>query len=331
MKLPVNLVSESDSIPVKLLELGTGTLLVKPEKHQIQTIYRSLVVRNQRKIFICKVKLLKVDAEGFEVYQPIKLLINDEKRFTERLHVTDLTISNIINQNDIAKFLNDDKIKKVVSENAIRLKVFFDSFKIHVHERFDNRMRLLHTYNIPIFVPDFTNPSTIPPEFMPITEYFRMLSGDPVPKNYRAEICIPIRYRQHATLGYVQALHKSRLDTNSYNLVNLVALSVQKEFEKYKNYEESKEQCKIIDISQADLSFLHSQSVHFSKIFYLGDIIIFDMFFPDGSKQTFRATIRNIRSLEKYYRIGCQFYNMSLDDLEMIEKYLETKKGKSIL
>ncbi|MCB1160934.1 MAG: PilZ domain-containing protein, partial [Leptospiraceae bacterium] len=78
-------------------------------------------------------------------------------------------------------------------------------------------------------------------------------------------------------------------------------------------------------------SFLHSQSVHFSKIFYLGDIIIFDMFFPDGSKQTFRATIRNIRSLEKYYRIGCQFYNMSLDDLEMIEKYLETKKGKSIL
>lgn len=324
-KLPVTLMTETDAVSCQILAIHKGIVKIKASTHKFREQHRVLVVKNDNKLFLCRAKLINVDAEGYEYYQPNRISINDEKRLGSRIYVNDLFLSNIINQNDLTKFLSDDKIKKIVKENSIRLKYFFDSFYIHVHERQDNRMRLLHSYNIPIFIPDFTNPDSIPDEFLPYVEYSRMLKGDDTPRKYRAEICIPIRYRQYAIIGYVQALNKSRLDINSYNLVNLVAQSIQKEFEIYKNYEESKENCRVVDISQADLSFLHSQSTFFSKIFYLGDIILFDLFFSEKEKFTFRAVIRNIRSLEKHYRIGCQFYNMSLEELEKIENYLETK------
>ncbi|MEM7182061.1 MAG: PilZ domain-containing protein [Spirochaetota bacterium] len=327
MKLPLTLMSDMEAISIKILSTNAGVIKTLPEKHKIREVYRVIVAKNNDKLFLCKVKLINVDAEGYEFYKPVKISVSSEKRLGNRLPVNDIYLTNVINQNDITKFLNDDKIQQIVKENSMRLKYFFNSFTVHIHERHDSRMRLLHSYNQPIFIPDFNHPKSIPDGFLPFVEYSRMLKGDDTPRKYRAEICIPIKYRQYATIGYVQALHKSRVDINSYNLVNLVALSLQKEFESYQNYEESKEKCRLVDIGQADLSFLHSQSKYFSKIFYLGDVILFDLYFPQHGKYTFRATIRNIRSLEKYYRIGCQFFNLSLNELEIIEQYMETKKS----
>ena len=120
-------------------------------------------------------------------------------------------------------------------------------------------------------------------------------------------------------------MHEERLDLNSFNLLNLIASAIKKEISDYRNYEESREKCKVSDIGQSDFSFLHPPNRHFTKIFYVGDIIIFDMFF-NTLKHTFRASVRNIRTLEKEYRIGCQFNNLNLDQLEMIENQLEKYK-----
>ena len=53
---------------------------------------------------------------------------------------------------------------------------------------------------------------------------------------------------------------------------------------------------------------------------FQGFFILFDMYEEEKSLGTFRAVVRNIKPLEKLFRIGCQFFHMAdeytvVDDL----------------
>ncbi|HNB98336.1 MAG TPA: PilZ domain-containing protein, partial [Leptospiraceae bacterium] len=64
------------------------------------------------------------------------------------------------------------------------------------------------------------------------------------------------------------------------------------------------------------------QSKHFGKIFSIGGTILFDMYEDEKSLGTFRAVVRNIKPLEKLFRIGCQFFHIS-DEHKIIDDLMQ--------
>lgn len=325
LKLPISMKSEYGSTPIKILDIEPNQIICSFPEMEFTNPKVNFVANSGDKIFVCELEYQEKQKPDHHILKPIKVMVKDEKRSGKRFYVNNIHITNIINQNDVTKFLSDDKIQTIIKENSPRLKHIFSLFQIHINERHDERMRLMHSYNKPIFIPNRFEPDNLPPGFVPYVDYAKTIKkGDDYIK-YTAEICIPIKYREFSTIGYVQVLNEERLDLNSFNLLNLIASTIKKEINDYHNYEESRDKCKVLDLSQSDFSFLHPPNRHFNKIFYVGDVIIFDMIF-ENFKHTFRAAVRNIRTLEKEYRIGCQFNNLNLDQLEIIESQLEKYK-----
>ena len=58
------------------------------------------------------------------------------------------------------------------------------------------------------------------------------------------------------------------------------------------------------------------------NFFSIGGSILFEIYESDKSLGTFRAVVRNIKPLEKLFRIGCQFFHTAEED-KMIEELMQ--------
>ena len=233
----------------------------------------------------------------------------------------EIRISNIISMNEVTIFLGDDHIKEVLKSNYNRLRHLFDRYNVVIQDKQDERMRLMKSFDQPIVILNREAPESTPSISVPYNEYNRMLRADKNAELFKAEICVPIKYRQFIIIGYVQVQNNKRLDLNSFNLVGLAASSIKKEISDYKNHEESKEICKVIQISEGEVTFLHSLNKHFSRIFQMGSIIIVDIFSKE-TRLTTKLSIKAIKPLDKYFAVTGQYVNMSIEQYEKIESLL---------
>ena len=223
--------------------------------------------------------------------------------------------------NEVTVFLGDDHIKEVLRSNYNRLRHLYDRYNVVIKDKQDERIRLMKSFDQPIVILNREIPESTPNISVPYNEYNRMLKADKNAENFRAEICVPIKYRQYIIIGYVQVMHSKRLDLNSFNVVGLAASAIRKEISDYKNYEESSEVCKVTSITETEVTFLHSLNKHFSRIFQMGTVVIFDLYSKD-TKITIKASVKGLKPLDKYFSITCQYVNMSIDQYEKIEKLL---------
>ena len=184
----------------------------------------------------------------------------------------------------------------------------------------DTRARMLADTGKHIFVPDTKSPESVTDEFIPFSEHVHLMRQGKGLTKFMSEICVPLKYRNIVIYGYLQIMHMEKTDVNDYNLVLLAAEKFCKEIEAADIFNESRLKSSILDISGTGFSFSHPQSKHFGKLFSIGGTILFDMYEEEKSLGTFRAVVRNIKPLEKLFRIGCQFFHMAdehtiVDDL----------------
>jgi hypothetical protein len=311
------------SFPAEV-EVWQDCLKVKsPGAHQNSPI-RLLMQRYENKIFICETKVKGISGEGALILEPLKVNIRQETiEDTKEYIAPKLFVSGVISLADITVFLGDDQIKDLVKYHSRRLNHLFDVYNVHLSDKLDERMRLMRAFDLPIIVPNREDSLSVPDISVPHHEYVKSIRADKAPLDFKAEISVPIKYRQFIIIGYVQVFQKSRLDLNSYNLVSLVASSIKKDISDYKNHEESKEMCQVTQFSTTEITFLHSMNKHFSRIFHIGSQVIFNILVNRDIKITVRASVKNISPLDKFFSVTCEYHNLTLVQLEKLEELVE--------
>lgn len=245
----------------------------------------------------------------------------DTQKMVEEKKDLAIKVSNIISLNEVTVFLGDDHIKEVLRSNYNRLRHLFDRYNVVIKDKQDERIRLMKSFDQPIVILNREIPESTPAISVPYLEYNRMLKAEKNSELFKAEICVPIKYRQFIIIGYVQVLHSKRLDLNSFNLVGLAASAIKKEISDYKNYEESTEICRVTSITETEVTFLHSLNKHFSRIFQMGSVVILDLYSKD-TRLTIKVNIKGLKPLDKYFAVTGQYVNMSIDQYEKIEGLL---------
>lgn len=328
-QFPVFTLINGKPLQVKIMAIKNQGLFIQSPDDNPNPAERVLVLTNAGNLLHFKFKVSTKDPRGIELLYPVQLVIKTATRTTNRYQATGkvpLYITNSVGQAMIAHDLTDDtmKVESILKPYVQKLKGKFTDVEFFVHERMDTRARLMADTGKHIFVPDTKSPDSVKEGFIPYNEYIHLMKQGKGSSKYLSEICVPLKYKNIVLYGYLQILHLEKTDVNDYNLVLHAANKICKEIMDSEIFNESRYNATIMDISSTGFSFSHPQSKHFGKIFSIGGTLLFDMFEGDKNLGTFRAVVRNIKPLEKLFRIGCQFFHMADENKiidELIKKY----------
>lgn len=330
---PVFVQIEQGDLPVKVVALRPQGLVVRFPKIAFSTRERKLSVVHNGHLFVGDFLYVGGDlAAGLEILKPLKMVIGPATRRAERITLPDgsidsVFVTNIINQIDVLKALgfSDKKIEAILHNYSTRLKQSFGYGNIYFSDKLDNRLRLMISFDRPIFIPDRKEKESVPNDFFPFDEYLQILKVTKIQDRFISEICIPIKYKGYVPLGYVQILGETPFDIKSFNELNILVSSLKKEIIQTGIFQESKEICEVTDLSMHGLSFLHPPTRMMNRSFTPGSTVIFDLQFSHNVRNSFRAVIKNIKPTEKLYRIGCQFHPSKAEEMKTLEDYLNSK------
>ncbi|MBK8396021.1 MAG: hypothetical protein IPL26_12400 [Leptospiraceae bacterium] len=315
---PVYLEVDGEDIPVKVLDSNPNAITIRTPKVNTNSRERVLTMRSKENIFVSTFLEVGTDDLGNSILQPLKILIKDI--FTE--DPKDIfTISNIINQNDIFRSIEDDRVTQIIKK-APNLNFMFDFFEVYINERMNSRMRLMNTHDKPIFVPNISEPNSVQPEFVPFADYLYLTKSSNFLDKFKSEICIPIKYKNFILIGYVHAMHSSRLDSNSFNTFKLVAASIIKDVHLSGVFEESRESCSVVEISSTSIKFLHPPTRLASRIFSMGGTIIFDLISKKGRRKFLRGVVKSIKPTQKDFAISCDLIFNNQEEAVSMEQFL---------
>jgi|JI9StandDraft_1071089.scaffolds.fasta_scaffold00269_15 hypothetical protein len=323
-QFPVYMIIDNKPMQIKILAMkNLGVLIQSPDTNPNPT-ERFLILTNAGNLLRFNFKVSTKDPRGIEILNPVSLTIKPATRATNRYQATKapIYITNVISQTMVPHDLSDDtlKVESYMKPYIQKLKSKFTDVEFFVHERMDTRARLLLETGKHIFVPDTKSPESVSDEFIPFSEHIHLMRQGKGLNKYMSEICVPLKYRGIVLYGYLQVLNLEKTDINDYKLVLLAAEKFCKDIEESDLFNESKLKSTILDINGSGFSFSHPQSKHFGKLFSIGGTILFDMYEEEKRLGTFRAVVRNIKPLEKLFRIGCQFFHIAeehviIDDL----------------
>lgn len=330
-KLPAYIVNSEKEFPVKIIALKNKALIIStklkfPNRDRVLT-----VVHNGSKFF-AHFNLAGGDGNGVEILTPVKIQIAAASRQGARVEAsqiqTGMVVNNIINVNDVSKAIgfDDKKVDTILLAYRAKLAKAFPLSSIFFAGRMDNRLRLMHHYDKDIFIVDRKEKATASPEFFPFDEYLRIFDNSKIPDNYISEICVPIKYKGYVHLGYVQVLAEKPLDFEVYKQIQTFASAVSRDIINTGVFQESRDVCQVMDLSMGGISFIHAPSRSFSRSVTLNGTILFDLNLEAGKKVTIRGIIKNIRNQETNFRVGCQFYNLTEKDTEILEDFLNVGK-----
>ncbi|EOQ87445.1 type IV pilus assembly protein PilZ [Leptospira yanagawae serovar Saopaulo str. Sao Paulo = ATCC 700523] len=330
-KLPAYIINSDKEFPVKIIALKNKALIINtslkfPNRDRVLT-----VVHNGSK-FLAHFNLAGGDGNGIEILTPVKIQITSASRQGTRVEVsqiqTGMIVNNIINVNDVSKAIgfDDKKVDTILLAYRTKLAKAFPLSSIFFAGRMDNRLRLMHHYDKDIFIADRKEKSTALPEFFPFDEYLRIFENSKIPDNFVSEICVPIKYKGYVHLGYVQVLSEKPLDFEVYKQIQMFASAVSRDIINTGVFQESRDVCQVMDLSMGGISFIHAPSRSFSRSVTLNGTILFDLNLDAGKKVTIRGIIKNIRNQETNFRVGCQFYNLTEKDTEILEEFLNVGK-----
>ncbi|MCW7492916.1 PilZ domain-containing protein [Leptospira sp. 2 VSF19] len=332
-KLPAYIVNSDKEYPVKIIALKNKALVINtnlkfPNRDRILT-----VVHNGSK-FLAHFLVAGGDGNGIEILTPVKIQITAATRQGSRVEAsqiqTGMVVSNIINVNDVSKAIgfDDKKVDAILLAYRTKLAKAFPLSSIFFAGRMDNRLRLMHHYDKDIFIIDRKEKSTASPDFFPFDEYLRIFDNSKIPDSYTSEICAPIKYKGYVHLGYVQVLSEKPLDLEIYKQIQTFANAVSRDIIITGVFQESRDICQVMDLSMGGISFIHAPSRSFSRSVTMNGTILFDLNLEEGKRVTIRGIIKNIRNQETNFRVGCQFYNLTEKDLEILGEFLQSGKAE---
>jgi len=315
---PVFMEVDGEDISIKIIDNKPEAVVIRSPKVNSNTTERRLTMKSKENIFIALFTEIDVDDFGNSILKPVSLLIRDI--FAEKETIS-LKVSNIISQIDIFRSLTDDRIGLIV-KNAPKVNFMFDFFEVYVNERMNSRMRLLSTHNKPVFIPNYEKPELVKPEFIPLKDYLPIAKANPNFERYKSEICLPIKYKNYLMIGYVHAMHTTRLDINSFNTFKLIVSSIVKDVHSSGIFEESREVCPVEEVNKNTIKFLHAPTRLATRIFSMNAILIFDIVNKEGRRKFFRATVKGIKPTNKDYLITCDFLVGSPEESEAIHEFI---------
>lgn len=330
--LPVFVFKDNNAYPIQVLAFKQNYgLIVKPPDIDVDEKPQIFTITNSGSLFLGYFKVIEKNAADNIVLSPFKIVVKAISRNGEKVTFPDNSnvrsyVTNIINYNEVMKSLSTgaDILKPIIKSNVIKIKSMFEVVDVYINERVDVRMRLMQTFDKPIFIPnidsDFGGNS-----FVPYAEYYPLYRNIKEMERFKSEVCIPIKYRSHSMIGYLQVLHTSRLDMNSYNFVNLVASTLKNDIASSSIFSESKEQCVISDVSNDEISFMHPPSVLFTRMISLGAMLLVDLI-SDNDKITLRGTVVSIKPLEKSFRIGLKLKAISNEENRAKEDFFKRQR-----
>ncbi|TGL56390.1 hypothetical protein EHQ58_17355 [Leptospira ognonensis] len=316
---PVFMEVDGEDIPVKIIENKINSVIVRSPRVNANTTERRLTMKSKENLFLATFTEVNVDEFGNSILKPSSIFIRDILAVKES---NQFTVSNIISQTDIFKSLTDDRIGLII-KNAPKVNFMFDFFEVYVNERQNSRMRLLNAHNKPVFIPNYEKPELVKPDFIPLKEYLPIAKSNPNFEKYKSEICLPIKYKNFLMIGYVHAMHTTRLDLNSFNTFKLIVSSIVKEVHSSGIFEESREICTVEEVTPNSIRFLHAPTRLATRIFSMKAILIFDIVNKEGRKKFFRGTVSSIKPMNKEFLIGCDFMISSPEEGEAIADFLK--------
>ncbi|WCL48284.1 PilZ domain-containing protein [Leptospira sp. GIMC2001] len=327
-RLPVNIIDDGREYPIKVVALKQNGLVIYNSRKVSGEVRCLTLIHNGTK-FLADFKFLGGDHKGTEVLAPLRIRMVQASRESARIHIDDADfkpiVTNIINQNEIhkAQGFDDDKVEAVIKKYTEILKKTFEHTTIYFSPRLDNRLRLMQNYEKSIFVPNRKSRESVTPDYFPFDEYIRMIEIVKLDPRFTSEISIPIRYKGYTPLGYIQVVKETALNMDSFNIINQVSAALSRDLIGTGVFQESKEKCEMSDISNSGLSFLHPQSRLFSRSFAVGETVIFDLKLEPNQTIICRAVIKNIKNTEVLFRVGVQFYNLSLSEYKLLDEFLK--------
>lgn len=333
-KLPVHIIHNGKEVSVKIIALKNQSLIISNQL-QFANKARILTLVHNGSKFITQFLLIGGDGNGIEVLQPIKISIVPATRQGNRVEVANaassaMRVTNLINVLDVTKAIgfDDKKVDALLLSYRSKLSKLFPDSSIFFAGRADNRLRMMQHYDKAIFVIDRKNKSTANPAYLPFDEYLRIFNTSKLPEHLISEIAVPIRYKGYVSMGYVQILSETSLDLEALERINVFSQAVARDIISTGVFQETKENCQVMDLSSGGISFLHAPTRAFSRNVTMNGTIIFDLIMTNEKRATFRGIIKNIRNLETNYRVGCQFYNTNPSNLEILEEYLAESSPK---
>lgn len=334
-KLPAYIIHSEKEYPVKIIALKNKALIIRtnlkfPSRDRVLT-----VVHNGSK-FLAHFNVAGGDGNEIEILTPVKIKITAASRQGARVEAsqiqTGMVVSNIINVNDVSKAIgfDDKKVDAILLAYRAKLTKAFPLSSIFFAGRMDNRLRLMHHYDKDIFIIDRKEKSTASADFFPFDEYLRIFDSSKIPDTYTSEICVPIKYKGYVHLGYVQVLAEKPLDFEVYKQLQTFSNAVSRDIISTGVFQESRDVCQVMDLSMGGISFIHAPSRSFSRSVTLNGTILFDLNLEEGKRVTIRGIIKNIRNQETNFRVGCQFYNLTEKDLEILGAFLDAEKAEEL-
>lgn len=315
---PIFMEVGGESIPVKFIDFKTDGALIRASKTDSETLERILTVTNRDNIFYFYFTEIDTDDFGNIHLKNNKVLIKDIAGVNNDIQ---FEISNITTPGEIFKALNDEKVSQLI-KRAPKISFMFNFFEVYISERPNSRMRLIAHHDKPIFIPNIMTPELVKPEYVPYSEYISMTKNSSVLDKYKAEICIPIKYKNFILIGYAHAMHSTRLDYNSYNTFKLVASSVIRDVHTSGIFDETKEICPVVEYTKNSIRFLHPPTRQANKLFSVGSQIIFDLIARGGNRKFVRAMIKQIKPTQKDFSLTCEFTGLSNQEVEAYQEFV---------
>ncbi|MCE9599630.1 MAG: PilZ domain-containing protein [Spirochaetia bacterium] len=337
VRVPVTLMEKTGESPVSVLKYEDALIEISHERPDSNA--RILGVRQNDQLLYLECRVVRKSEAGNELIEPVCLHLHRQVRREARTEIPEDAQAPVIkgflsigmfaenlsqsnNTRDMLVKIYNERIRKIFSEANIVLRKTV---------RMDVRMRLMNQSGKCIFAPNRADPTVWgdTPEgsndrLVTFQEYEEIRNYDKLADTIVSEACIPLLYRDYYLYGYVQVLSDKELTPKQYVTIATAARSLSQEFEKRGCLPENKDRCPILDINRSGVGLLHPPNSPVLKNFMAGQQVIFDMEFPGGNRETLRGIIRNIRTLEKAYRIGVQF-DESAQQSELLNAYLATQ------
>ncbi len=315
---PIFMEVSGESIPVKFIDFKVDGVLIRASKTDTETLERILTITNKENILYFYFTEIDTDDFGNIHLKNNRVLIKDLAGVNNDIQ---FEVTNIITPLEIFKSLNDEKVSQLI-KRAPKISFMFNFFEVYISERPTSRMRLIAHHDKPIFIPNILTPELVKPEYVPFSEYISMTKNSGVLDKYKAEICIPIKYKNFILIGYAHAMHSTRLDYNSYNTFKLVASSVIRDVHTSGIFEETKEVCPVVEFTKNSIRFLHPPTRQANKIFSVGSQIIFDLIARGGNRKFVRAMVKAIKPTSNNYSLTCDLTGIPGHEVEAYQEFV---------
>ena len=321
--LPLFMYHNGKQFPVKVISFDSKGLIIK-NVGRTDKDPRIITFTYDKKLYKFTFNLLGTNG-NFEILQPTVMEALPASRILTRVTSERLYITNICNQSDIIKSITADSVRvsNILKSYSSKVRDKISNLELFIHERVDVRLKLLNDHDKIIFIPNKSNQDSVPKDCVPYMEYLNQLRNSKGMDRIVSEITIPLKFKGQFTFGYLSAQHDLPMDDGYLQIMNALAQNIKKEIFSQPIINESKEASLLAEANAEGFSIFHTNFANFGKLFTIGGIIVFDLCISSEEKIICRAVIRNIKPTEKQFRIGCQFFTSSEEELKIIHNFLK--------